>query len=95
MRYPADDASSHEYEVKRVHMDGTTFDAVVFYLRAGEPVSIDFEDVLRKTNLWTEPSKSCSRSEHHLIFEVAPSDEQEPVDIFIGQYSAELEQSAP
>ena len=41
MRYPADDASSHEYEVKRVHMDGATFDAVVFCLRIGEPVNIN------------------------------------------------------
>jgi hypothetical protein len=44
LRYSADDASSHEYEVKRVHMDGATFDAVVFYLRTGEPVNINVED---------------------------------------------------
>ena len=44
MRYPADDASSHKYEVKRVHMDGTTFNAVVFYLRTSEPVNINLVD---------------------------------------------------
>ena len=95
LRYPADDASSHEYEVKRVHMDGATFDAVVFYLRTGEPVNINVEDVLRKTNLWTEPSETCPREEHHLIFEVAPSDDRDPVDIYISRFDAELEQSNP
>ena len=44
MRYSADDTSSHEYEVKRVHMEGATFDAVVFYLRTGEPVNINVEN---------------------------------------------------
>lgn len=93
MRYPADDASSHEYEVKRVHMDGVTFDAVVFYLRTGEPVNINVEDVLRKTSLWTEPSHSCPRKEHHVIFEVAPIDDRGPVELYIGRFDAELEQS--
>ena len=61
LRYPADDASSHEYEVKRVHMDGATFDAVVFYLRTGEPVKISVEDVLRKINLWTDQASPVQR----------------------------------
>ena len=30
-------ALPHEYEVKKVHVDGAEFFAVVFYLRAGEP----------------------------------------------------------
>ncbi len=95
LRYPADDTSSHEYEVKRVHMDGATFDAVVFYLRTGEPVNINVEDVLRKINLWTEPGQSCPGSEPHVIFEVAPGQDGEPVDIYIGRFDAELEQSKP
>ena len=95
LRYSADDASSHEYEVKRVHMDGATFDAVVFYLRTGEPVNINVENVLRKTNLWTEPSESCPKKEHHLIFEVAPRDNREPVDLYIGRFDTEFEQSNP
>ena len=95
MRYPTDDASSHEYEVKRVHMDGATFDAVVFYLRTGEPVNINVEDVLRKTKLWAEPSESCPRKEHHLIFEVSSSDDREPVDLYISRFDVDLEQSNP
>ena len=95
MRYAADEASSHEYEVKRVHMDGATFDAIVFYLRVGEPVNINVEDVLKKTKLWTEPSESCPKKEHHLIFEVAPSDEREPVEIYLSRFDVELEQSKP
>ena len=55
LRYPADDASAHEYELKKIHMDGATFDAVVFYLRTGEAVIVSVEVVLRKINLWTEP----------------------------------------
>ena len=93
LRYPADDASSHEYEVKRVHMEGATFNAAVFYLRAGEPVSIDFEDVFRKTDLWTEPNETNPRMGHHLIFEVAPEDNGEPVDLYICRFDAELERS--
>ena len=76
-------------------MDGATFDAVAFYLRTGEPVNINVEDVLRKIDLWTEPGESCPGKEHHLIFEVAPSDDQEPVELYIGRFDAELEQSNP
>ena len=76
-------------------MDGATFDAVVFYLQAGEPVSIDFEEVLRKTKLWTEPSKASPTMEHHLIFEVTPEGDGGPVDLYIGRYDGELEHSTP
>ena len=76
-------------------MDGATFDAVVFYLRVGEPVNINVEDVLRKTGLWSEPSESCPKKEHHLIFEVAPSDDRDPVEIYLSRLDAELEQMTP
>ena len=76
-------------------MDGATFDAVVFYLRTGEPVNINVEDVLRKTNLWAEPGESCPSDGPHIIFEVAPTDDRGPVELYIGRFDAELEQSKP
>lgn len=54
MRHRPDKFSSHPYEVKNVYMKGSSFKAVVFYLVAGQPVQIKIEDVLKKTNLWTE-----------------------------------------
>ena len=93
MKYPPDDASSHQYEVKKVHMDSTIFDAVVFYLRAGDPVSINVEDVLKKTNLWMEPTESSPKKEHHLIFEVAPEDDDGQVELYISRFDVELEES--
>ena len=92
MKYSPDDASSHEYEVKKVHMDGSTFFAVVFYLRIGEPVNINVEDVLKKTNLWMEPTKSNPKKEHHLIFEVKPEDDKGPVELYINRFDVELEE---
>ena len=92
MRYSPDDASSHEYEVKRVHMGDSTFFAVVFYLRVGEPVNINVEDVLKKTNLWMEPTKSNPKKEHYLIFEVKPEDDKEPVELYINRFDMELKE---
>ena len=83
MKYPPDAASSHKYEVKKVHTDGKVFDAVVFYLRAGEPVKINVEEVLKKTNLWIEPATSNQSQEHHLIFEVEPEDDTKSVELYM------------
>lgn len=58
MRYEPDEHSSHEYEVKNVYTQGTSFKAVVFYLLAGQEVEISLYDVLKKTNLWLEPTES-------------------------------------
>ena len=44
MKYKPDKYSSHEYEVKNVYMEGTSFKTIVFYLRAGEPVDIKIEE---------------------------------------------------
>ena len=93
MTYPPDESSSHKYEVKRIHLIGATFDAVVFYLRAGEPVNINVEDVLKKTRLWMEPTKSKPKKEHHLIFEVEPEDDNMPVELYISRFDAELKES--
>lgn len=95
MQYPPDDASSHRYEVKKVHMDGSAFDAVVFYLRAGEPVNINVnvEDVLKNTNLWVEPTDSHPRSEHHFIFEVAPQGDEGLVELHFRRLDVELKEA--
>ena len=85
MKYPPDEASSHKYEVKKVHMDSATFDAVVFYLRAGEPVSINVEDVLKKTSLWMEPTKFRCAGE-------APEDDKGPVELYISRFNVELKE---
>ena len=92
MKFPPDDASSHDYEVKRVHMDGSTFLAIVFYLRVGEPVNINVEDVLKKTNLWIEPTQSNPKMEHHLIFEVRPEDDTGPVELYISRFDVGLKE---
>lgn len=94
MKYPPDDASSHEYEVKRVHMDGATFLAVVFYLRAGEPVDINVENVLKKANLWMEPTTSDPKKEYHLIFEVRPEDVSGQVELYISRFDSVKESSS-
>ena len=95
MKYPSDDASSHEYEVKTVHVDGANFDAVVFCLRVGEPVNINVEDVLKTTNLWMEPTKSSPKKEHHLIFEVASTDENGQVELYINRFYVEPKDCQP
>ena len=93
MQYPPDDASSHSYEVKKVHIDGSTFDAVVFYLRSGEPVNIDLEDVLKNTNLWVEPTDSNPRLEHHFIFEVAPQNDEGTVELHFRRLDVGLKEA--
>ena len=91
MTHPPDEASSHKYEVKRVHMDGGTFNAVVFYLRVGEPVDIKLEEVLKKTHLWAAPTEAEPKREYHLIFEVEPEDDKMPIELYISRFGVELE----
>ena len=74
-------------------MDSSTFDAVVFYLRAGEPVNIDLEDVLKNTNLWVEPTDSNPRLEHHFIFEVAPQNDEGTVELHFSRLDVELKEA--
>ena len=89
MKYRGDGVSSHDYEVKKLHFDGKAFDAVVFYLRAGEPVNIDLEAVLKKTKLWTVPTASKPEAVHHLVFEIAPQAEG-IAEIHISKFTARL-----
>ena len=76
-------------------MDNATFCAVVFYLRAGEPVNINVEDVLKNTGLWVEPDKSEPKREYRLIFEVQPEDGNGPVDIYMSRFEVELGEKVP
>ena len=62
MRYEPDEHSSHEYEVKNVYMEGSSFKAVVFHLLAGQEVNISLPDILKKTNLWLEPTEIGTRA---------------------------------
>lgn len=92
MKYVEDRASSHEYEVKRLHLDGATFNAVVFYLRAGEPVNIDLEAVLRKTSLWQPPTESEPETEHYVVWEVAPQEPNGITDLYVSRLTATLKE---
>lgn len=92
MRYPADNVSSHDYEVKKLHLNGATVDSVVFYLRAGEPVHINVEDVLKKSRLWSEPTPAEPKKEYHLIFEVEAEDEHGAAEIHISRFDVDLKE---
>ena len=90
MRNHPDEFSSHEYEVKNVYMKGSSFKAVVVYLVAGQPVEIKIEDVLKKTSLWMEPTKSEPKREYHVFFEVRPKDGLGISDLYMSSFTAEL-----
>ena len=90
MKYKPDKFSSHEYEVKNVYMEGTSFKTIVFYLRAGEPVDIKIEDVLKKTNIWMEPTDSEPRREYRVFFEVRPQDDKGIADLYISNFIVNL-----
>ena len=92
MKYVDDSVSSHEYEVKRMHLNGATFNAVVFYLRAGEPVNIDLEAVLRKTSLWQPPTEAKPETEHYVVFEVAPQEPNGITDLYVSRLTATLKE---
>ena len=90
VRHDPDKFSSHPYEVKNVYMKGSSFKAVVFYLVAGQPVEIKIEDVLKKTNLWMEPTKSEPKREYNVFFEVRPEDRLGIADFYMSSFIAEL-----
>ena len=90
MRIDRDAFSSHPYEVKNVYMKGSSFKAVVFYLVAGQPVDIKIEDVLKKTNLWMEPTKSEPKRECHVFFEVTPQEGRGIPELYMSSFTAEL-----
>jgi hypothetical protein len=90
MRNDPDEFSSHPYEVKNVYMKGSSFKAVVFYLVAGRPVEIKIEDVLKKTNLWMEPTQSEPKREYHVFFEIRPKDGMGIAELYISSFTAEL-----
>lgn len=92
MRCKPDEFSKHEYEVKNVYMEGTSFKTIVFYLRAGEPVDIKIEDVLKKTNIWMEPTDSEPRREYRVFFEVRPQDDKGTVDLYISNFIVNLDE---
>ena len=48
------------------------------------------EDVLKKTHLWTEPTKTDPKKEHHLFFEVESEDDNTPVELYMSRFDVEL-----
>ena len=90
MKHPPDKFSSHQYEVKNVYMKGSSFKAVVFYLVAGQPVNIKIEDVLKKTSIWMEPTKSEPKREYHVFFEVTPQDGLGIAELYMSSFTAKL-----
>ena len=92
MRHPPDNTCSHEYEVKKLHINGATVDSVVFYLRAGEPVRINLEDVLKKIGLWAEPTTPNEEMDPYLIFEVQPDDNGGTPEVYLSRFVAELKE---
>lgn len=93
MRYRPDEHSSHEYEVKNVYMQDSSFKAVVFYLPAGQEINISLPEILKKTNLWLEPTKSEPEREYHVFFEVSPRDADGTVDVYMSKFTARRERS--
>ena len=94
MRYKPDEYSSHQYEVKNFHMKGARFTTVCFYLRVGEPVNIKIDSILKKTNIWLEPTKSEPKREYHVFFEVESADSTAPVDVYMSTFIAKLEEES-
>ncbi len=92
MRYKADDFSSHEYEVKNLYMKDSSFKTIFFYLRAGEPVDVKIESVLKKTNLWIEPTKSQPERKYHIFFEVQPRDEIGISELYMSDFTVKMEE---
>ena len=93
MRYGPDEHSSHEYEVKNVYMQDSSFKTVVFYLPAGQEVKISLHDILKKTNLWLEPTESEPERVYHVFFEVSPKEADGTVDVYMSKFTARRETS--
>ena len=94
MRYKTDEFSSHEYEVKNLYMKGSSCKTLFFYLHAGEPVNINIDAVLKKSNLWMEPTKSEPKREYHVFFEVKPQDDMGTVDLYMSSFTAKLKEDS-
>ena len=92
MRNKPDEFSSHEYEVKNLYMKGSSFKSIFFYLHAGDPVDIKIEAILKKTNIWLEPTKSEPKRVYHVFFEVEPQDSMGAVDLHMSIFTAELKE---
>jgi hypothetical protein len=90
MRYARDSHSSHDYEVKKLHFDDEVFDALVFYVREGEPVRVETEQVLKKTRLWVPPTESDPEKEYVLLFEVRPRDSLGTTEVYLSRISVKL-----
>ncbi len=89
MRYDPDEFSSHAYEVKNLYMEGSSFKTVFFYLHAGESVNIKIDGVLRRTNLWMEPTESEPKREYHVFLEIKPRDSMGTVDLYMSKVTVE------
>ena len=92
MRYEPDEFSSHEYEVKNLYMKGSSCKTVFFYLSAGEPVNLQIESVLKKTNLWFEPTKSEPKREYQIFLEVKSQECGGTVDLYMSSFTVELKE---
>ena len=87
MRQPGGEISSHDYERKRFVTDGVTLDAVVFYLREGEPVKIELERVLKSVGLWERPTEREPARQHRIVFEVASAAPGGVTEVYMSRFT--------
>ena len=92
MRYKPDGFSSHAYEVKNLYMKGSSCKTIFFYLNAGEPVDIKIDAILKKTNIWLEPTEAEPKREYPVFFEIKPQDSMGAVDLYMSSFTAELKE---
>ena len=90
MRCKPDEFSSHPYEVKNLYMKGSSVKTIFFYLRAGEAVDIKIEAILKKTNIWLEPTEFEPKREYPVFFEIEQKDSVGAVDLYMSSFTAEL-----
>ncbi|WP_425153560.1 hypothetical protein [Candidatus Palauibacter sp.] len=77
--------------MKNVYMQGSSFKTVVFYLLAGQEVTISLRDILKKTNLWLEPTESEPQREYHVFFEARPENPIGTVDLHMSKVTVRLQ----
>ena len=87
MRQPGGEISSHDYERKQFVTDGVTLDALVFYLREGEPVKIELEKVLKKVGLWERPTEQEPEHRHRIVFEVVPAAPGGVTEVYMNRFT--------
>ena len=92
MRYEPDEFSKHAYEVKNLYMEGSSFKTIFFYLQVGQPVDIKIEAILKRTNIWLEPTESEPKRKYHVFFEVKPQDSMGAVDLYMSSFTAQLKE---